>query len=119
MYLVVVGLCTVLLGRAVRLYFARDVRVLRNAALIVSVAWSSVIVNGAADVLLSPSSGLQNLIFYIIVGVLIAIASVLVMLIVHRSLDKDFFAKSEEKADELKSKFADSFAERKEQCSKI
>jgi putative membrane protein len=99
-YLVVVGLCTVLLGRAVRLYFARDVRVLRNAALIVSVAWSSVIVNGAADVLLSPSSGLQNLIFYIIVGVLIAIASVLVMLIVHRSY-KDFFAKSEEKADEF------------------
>ena len=99
-YLVVVGLCTILLGRAVRLYFARDVRVLRNAALIVSVAWSSVIVNGAADVLLSPSSGLQNLIFYIIVGVLIAIASVLVMLIVHRSY-KGFFAETEEKADEF------------------
>ncbi len=99
-YLVVVGLCTVLIGRAVRMYFAHDVRVLRNAALIVSVAWSSVIFNGAAEVLLSPSAGLQNLIFCIIVGVLIAIASVLVMLIVHRSY-KDFFAESEEKADEF------------------
>ncbi len=99
-YLVVVGLCTILIGRTVRMYFDHDVRVLRNAVLIVSVAWSSVIINGAADVLISPSAGLQNLIFYIIVGILIAIASVLVILIVHRSA-KDFFAKSREKADEF------------------
>ncbi len=99
-YLVVAGLCTVLIGRAVRMYFAHDVRMLRNAALIVSVAWSSVIVNGAADVLRNPASGLLNLIFYIIVGILIAIASVLVMLIVHRSY-KDFFAKPKERTDEF------------------
>jgi putative membrane protein len=99
-YLVVVGLCIILLGRAVRMYFTHDVRVLRNAALIVSVAWSSVIVNGAADVLISPTTALLNLVFYIIVGILIAIASVLVILIVHRSY-KDFFVKSEEKTDEF------------------
>ena len=99
-YLVIVGICTILIGRAVRMYFEHDVRVLRNGALIVSVAWSSIIINGAADVLISPTAGLQNLIFYIIVGILIAIASVLVMLIVHRSA-KDFFAKSKEKADEF------------------
>ena len=99
-YLVIVGICTILIGRAVRMYFEHDVRVLRNAALIVSVAWSSTIINGAADVLISPSAGLQNLIFYIIVGILIAIASVLVMMIAHRSA-KDFFAKSKEKADEF------------------
>ena len=99
-YLVVAGLCTILIGRAVRMYFAHDVRVLRNAALIVSVAWSSVIVNGAAQVLISPATGLQNLIFYIIVGILIAIASVLVMLIVHRSY-KSFFDKPQEKTNEF------------------
>ncbi len=99
-YLVVVGLCTVLIGRAIRMYFAHDVRVLRNAALIVSVAWSSVIFNGAAQVLLSPSENLTQLVFYIIVGILIGIASVLVMLIVHRSY-KSFFVKSEEKTDEF------------------
>jgi putative membrane protein len=98
-YLVIVGLCTILIGRAVRMYFAHDVRVLRNGALIVSVAWSSVIFNGAAEVLINPSS-LTNLIFFIIVGILIAIASVLVMLIVHRSY-KGFFAKSKEGADEF------------------
>jgi putative membrane protein len=99
-YLVIVGICTILIGRTVRMYFDHDVRVLRNAVLIVSVAWSSVIINGAAEVLISPSAGLQNLIFYIIVGILIAIASVLVILIVHRSA-KNFFAKSREKADEF------------------
>jgi putative membrane protein len=99
-YLVVVGLCTVLIGRTVRMYFEHDVRVLRNAALIVSVAWSSVIFNGAAEVLLNPSESLTQLVFYIIVGILIGIASVLVMLIVHRSY-KSFFAKSGEKADEF------------------
>jgi len=99
-YLIIVGLCTVLVGRAVRMYFAHDVRVLRNGALIASVAWSSVIVNGIADVLISPQAGLMPLIFYIIVGVLIAIASVLVMLIVHR-MYKGFFVASEEKAEEF------------------
>jgi putative membrane protein len=99
-YLIIVGLCTVLVGRAVQMYFARNVRVLRNGVLIASVAWSSVIFNGIAEVLISPSNGLLPLIFYIIVGVLIAIASVLVMLIVHRSY-KGFFVASEEKAEEF------------------
>jgi uncharacterized membrane protein len=99
-YLVIVGLCTVMVGRSVRMYFAHDVRVLRNFALIVSLAWSSVIFNGAAEVIIKPSAGLQNLVFYIIVGILIAIASVLVMLIIHRSY-KGFFVKSNEKADEF------------------
>ncbi len=99
-YIAVVGLCTALIGRAVRMYFAHDVRVLRNLVLIVSVAWSSVIVNGAADVLLSPAENLPNLIFYIIVGILIAIASVLVTLIIHRSA-KGFFVQPQEKVDEF------------------
>jgi hypothetical protein len=99
-YLIIVGLCTILVGRAVRMYFAHDVRVLRNGALMASVAWSSVIVNGIADVLISPQAGLMPLIFYIIVGVLIAIASVLVMLIVHR-MYKGFFVASKEKAEEF------------------
>lgn len=99
-YLVVVGLCTILVGRTIRMYFAHDVRVLRNSALIVSVAWSSVIFNGAAEVLLNPTESLTQLVFYIIVGILIGIASVLVMLIVHRSY-KGFFVKSEEEADEF------------------
>jgi putative membrane protein len=98
--LVIVGLCTVLLGRGIRWYFEGDTRVLRNVALIVSVAWSRMIFDGAADVLISPALGYANLVFYIIVGILIAIASVLVLLIVNRST-KGLFAKPKAKADEM------------------
>ncbi len=98
--LVIVGLCTTLLGRGIRWYFERDSRVLRNAALIVSVAWSRMIFVGAAEYLISPDLGYANLIFYIIVGILIAIASVLVILIANRST-KDFFVKSKIKENEF------------------
>jgi putative membrane protein len=98
--LVIVGICTILLGRGVRWYFNRDVRVLRNVALIVSVAWSRMIFDEAANVLLYPSQGYLTLIFYIIVGILIAVASVLAILIAHRSA-KNFFTKSNEKVDEF------------------
>ena len=98
--LVIVGLGAVLIGRAIRMYFERDVRLLRNAALIVSVVWSRMIVNGAADVLIDPAAGLPNLVFFIIVGILIAIASVLVIMIVHRSA-KGFFDKSKAGANEF------------------
>ncbi len=93
--LVIVGLGTVLIARAIRMYFEHDVRLLRNAALIVSIVWSRMIFNGAADVLIDPASGLPNLVFFIVVGILIAIASVLVIMIVHRSA-KGFFVKSKE-----------------------
>jgi putative membrane protein len=98
--LVIVGLCTILLGRGIRWYFEGDSRVLRNVALIISIAWSRMIFDGAADVLIRPSLGYANLVFYIIVGILIAIASVLVILIVNRST-KSFFAKSKAKAAEF------------------
>jgi len=101
--LIVVGLATVLFGRAVRLYFDHDARVLRNAALIVSVVWCRWIFDGAAEVLINPpldSLAYANLVFSIIVGILIAIASVLVILIVHRQA-KDFFATSKSKVDEF------------------
>ena len=98
--LIIVGLCTVLLGRSIRWYFERDSRLLRNAALIVSVAWSRMIFDGASDILIKPAVGIPNLVFYIIVGILIAIASVLVILIVNRSA-RDFFIRSKAKGDEF------------------
>lgn len=96
--LVIAGLSTILLGRCVRSYFDHDSRLLRNAALIVSILWSRMIFYGAADVLISPSLGYATLIFYIVVGILIAIASVLIILIVQRSA-KDFFQQPTEDID--------------------
>ena len=110
--LLVAGLIIVLLGRSVRLYFERDSRLLRNVALIVTVAWSRWVLVGTANVIIhyyTDSSAVVGLndpffssfLFTIIVGILIGVASVLLIYIVNRSA-KDFFRKKdEEKPDEL------------------
>jgi putative membrane protein len=96
----VVGVGTVLFGRSIRLYFERDVRVLRNVALVVLVAWSRWILDGTADILINPGLGYENLVFAIVVGVLIAIASVLVVYIIQVSA-KGFFVKPKEKVEDF------------------
>jgi len=109
--LLIVGVSIVLLGRSVRLYFERDPRLLRNAALIVSVAWSRWVLEGTANVIIyyynksSPVIGINDpifssFLFTIIVGILIGVASVLLIYIINRSA-KDFFKKREEKTEEL------------------
>jgi putative membrane protein len=106
MDLLVVGLIIVLFGRSVRLYFEKDSRFLRNMALLVSVAWSRWILEATANLIYPANSvgksivGLtnpffQNFLFSIIVGMLIGIASVLLIFIVNRST-KGFFQKTDE-----------------------
>ena len=109
--LLVSGIIIVLLGRSVRLYVERDSRLLRNVALIVSVAWSRWVLIGTANVIIhyynisNAVVGLsdpffQNFLFTIIVGILIGVASVLLIYISNRST-KDFFKKKDtEKSDE-------------------
>jgi len=98
--LVVVGVVTALFGRAVRWYFERDVRVLRNAAVIVSIVWSRWILDGTADVLIRPEMGYDKLMFSIVVGILIGIASILVIYIIQRSYSS-FFKKTDEAIQEF------------------
>jgi putative membrane protein len=105
MDLMVVGISIVLFGRSIRLYFERDARLLRNVALVVSVIWFRWILDATANILIKPGVGFEdplfsNLVFAIIVGILIAIASVLLVIIIHRST-KDFFKKSESDVDEF------------------
>ena len=109
--LLVAGIIIVLVGRSVRLYVERDSRLLRNVALIVTVAWSRWVLIGTANVIIhyyndtSAIVGLNDSIFSgflftIIVGILIGVASVLLIYIVNRSA-KDFFKKRGEKTEEL------------------
>jgi putative membrane protein len=105
MDLMVVGISIVLFGRSIRLYFERDARLLRNVALVVSVIWFRWILDATANILIKPGVGFEdplfsNLVFAIIVGILIAIASVLLVVIIHRST-RDFFKKSEGDVDEF------------------
>jgi len=98
--LMVVGIGAVLFGRSLRWYFERDVRILRNAAFLVSVAWTRWILIATSDILINPDLGYNTLVFNIVVGVLIGIASVLIILIIYRSA-KDFFKKTKEEVEEF------------------
>lgn len=100
MTLIVVGVGVALLGRAIRNYFERDPRVLRNAALIFSVAWSRQILDATSGLLLAPTLGYEKLIFTVAVGILIGLASVLVVLVIHRST-RGFFHETVEQVEEF------------------
>jgi len=105
MDLMVVGIGIVLFGRSIRLYFERDPRLLRNVALVVSVAWSRWILDATANILIEPGVGFENdifsnLVFSIVVGILIGIASVLLVIIIHRST-KDFFRETDDDVDKF------------------
>jgi putative membrane protein len=105
MNLLVVGIGFILLGRSLRLYFERDSKLLRNIVLTVSVVWSRWILEATANLIYNPGANLNNpffegFIYTIIVGVLIGIASVLLIYIVNRST-KGFFKKNEEEDNEL------------------
>ena len=100
MDLMVVGIGTILFGRSIRLYLERDTRMLRNAALIVSIGWSRWILKETADILINTNVGYDRLVFAIVVGILIGIASVLVIVVIQRSA-KDFFGGSKEQITRL------------------
>jgi len=93
------------------LYVERDSRLLRNVALIVSVAWTRWVLIGTANVIIHyyndttavvglNDSIFSGFLFTIIVGILIGVASVLLINIVNKSA-KDFFKKRGEKTEEL------------------
>jgi len=90
-FLIIVGVCVILTGRAIRWYFERDIRLLRTAAMIVVIAWSSQILEQTSQVLIYPEelfpTGLALSIF---IGILLAIASFLIIFVIHRKYS-DFF----------------------------
>jgi hypothetical protein len=98
--LIVAGLCVALLGRAIRWYIEHDARLLRNAALIVTIGWSRQIFLSTSDLLVRPEVGYERLIFSIAVGILLGVASVIVIFVVHRS-KRGFFEETEEQAEEF------------------
>ena len=98
--LIIVGLCVAFMGRAIRWYLEHDARLLRNAALIVSIGWSRQILGAASSLLIRPELGYESLIYNVLVGILIGIASVLVIFVVHRSF-RGFFVKTREQVEEF------------------
>jgi len=98
--LLVVGLCVPLLGRGIRWYIERDARLLRNAALIVIMGWSQQILIATSQLLIYPANGYGRIVYSIVIGILLGIASVLIIFAVHRA-KRGFFAETEEQAKEF------------------
>ncbi len=93
--LAVIGVCLALTGRAIRWYFERDARLLRNAALIVLIGWTRQILEAVSVILINPKAGYETLIFSIVIGILLSVASILIVIVIHRSA-RGFFKKTEE-----------------------
>jgi putative membrane protein len=93
--LAVIGVCLALTGRAIRWYFERDARLLRNAALIVLIGWTRQILEAVSVILINPKAGYETLIFSIVIGILLSVASILIVIVIHRSA-RGFFKKTGE-----------------------
>jgi putative membrane protein len=101
-YLIVIGICVTLSGRIVRWYFERDIRLLRTVVFIVVIAWSSQIFSQVSAILVStPTTGTGvALVFTIFIGILLAIATTLVVFVLNIKYGS-FFRKKQKKVEEF------------------
>jgi len=98
-FLVVVGISTVLFGRAIHWFFEHDSRLLRTVDIMVVVIWSSHIFYETSQILIDPMRSYDTLVFSIIVGIVLAVASVLFTSLLHRQY-AGFFREKGRKVEE-------------------
>lgn len=93
--LVVIGICVLLSGRAIRWFFERDNRLWRTIVIVVVVAWSFPVFKEASQILITPERNVFTLVFTIIIGIIWSVLAVLVTSLLHRKY-ADLFAEEEE-----------------------
>lgn len=98
-FLIVAGILTVLFGRAIHWFLEHDSRLLRTVDIMVVVAWSSNIFYQASQILIDPKLPYDTLVLSIIVGIVLAVASVLFTSLLHRHY-ADFFREKGKKVEE-------------------
>lgn len=91
--LIVIGICVVLSGRAIRWFFEHDSRLFRTVVIIVVVAWSSQIIYEASRILITPTLTYERLVFGILIGIFLTIASFLITVALHRKYRSYFWEK--------------------------
>jgi putative membrane protein len=93
--LIVIGICVLLSGRAIRWFFERDNRLWRTIVVVVVVAWSSPVFYEASRILVDPLLGYGRLVFTIVVSIIWSVLAVLVTSLLHRKY-ADLFMEEEE-----------------------
>jgi len=98
--LIVIGVCVLFSGRVIRWFFERDPRLLRTIAIVIVVAWSRQIFYEASQILIKPALAYDKLVFAIVVGILLTVASVLVTSLLYRRY-AEIFREKEEKIEDI------------------
>jgi putative membrane protein len=83
-YLIAIGICVLLSGRAVRWFFERDLRLWRTIVIVVGVATSSVMFVQASQILIDPTFDYKTLLFAIVGGISVIVFTVLTVLFLRR-----------------------------------
>jgi putative membrane protein len=89
-YLIALGMCVILSGRAVRWFFERDLRLWRTIIIIVGVAWSSVMFVEASKILIEPTFKYDALVLAIIGGIPVIVSTFLTALLLRRKYNSYF-----------------------------
>jgi len=97
--LIVIGICVLLSGRAIRWFFERDPRIWRTIVIVDVVAWSWSIFYQASMILIKPEEPAYTvrLIAAIVTGVPFAVAVVLIVFLLHKKYGSYFKEKEKEK----------------------
>ena len=83
-YLIGIGICVILSGRAVRWFFERDFRLWRTIVIVVAVAWTSVIFVEASRILIETSYPYSTLAIAIIGGIPVVVSTFFTVLLLRR-----------------------------------
>jgi len=103
---IVIGICVLLSGRAIREFFERDPRLWRTIVIVVLVAWSWAIFSQAAQVLIKETEQekavyVTRLFSTIIIGILLTVGVTFVTFLLHRRF-VGFFREKEIEVEEFK-----------------
>lgn len=93
--LVVIGICVLLSGRAIRWFFERDNRLWRTIVIVVVVSWSSPVFYETSQILINPQHDYGRLIFTIVISIIWSVLAVLVTSLLHRKY-ANLFVQEEE-----------------------
>ena len=93
-YLIAIGICVMLSGRAVRWFFERDLRLWRTIVIVVGVAASSVMFVQASQILIDPTFDYNPLLVAIIGGIPVIVLTVITVIFLRRQYS-DYFKKTE------------------------
>ena len=94
--LIVIGICVILSGRAVRLFFERDLRLWRTIVIVITFAWSYTMFYEASQILINPEFSYAGLIVAIIIGIPLIVAAVFTVFMLRRRYASFFIGKEKE-----------------------